>query len=127
MPSACRCGLLLLLLSRGCRWGLLAPDAAVSYRVCSINCINCMDSQPRTLHLPAMCLPARPRQQEQEAAEGQEAGAAQRQCTLCLEGLSDVEAVLGCRPPGPHQLYRSYFVKFKGKSYRWVGADLAGR
>lgn len=43
-------------------------------------------------------------------------------CTLCLAGLADVEAVLGCRlargaDKGDER--REYFVKFKEKSYRW--------
>ncbi|PSC69245.1 chromodomain-helicase-DNA-binding 3 isoform X2 [Micractinium conductrix] len=42
-------------------------------------------------------------------------------CTLCLAGLADVEAVLGCRlargaDKGDER--REYFVKFKEKSYR---------
>ena len=108
-------------------------DAAIAGSVCSINSLHTMPHQPLprilephpcTLH-PSVATCSN--LQEQGAAEGEDVGAAARQCTLCLEGLSDVEAVLGCRPPGPHQLYRSYFVKFKGKSYRWVGAELAGR
>lgn len=52
--------------------------------------------------------------------QGQEGGALR--CGLCLEGLQDVEAVLGCRPVerGGKEEGREYFVKFKEKSYRWV-------
>ena len=61
-------------------------------------------------------------QRTAEGGEGGDGGGGTLHCTLCQEGLTDVEAVLGCRVVAELQgggLHgQQYYVKFKGKSYR---------